>query len=224
MNVVEKFLEKFNHCIILLSGFEQLHLSDYAKNLSENLSFDLIKFNYPDYDSLNNEIQIHEKEKKGTGLVIYGLSFLKDSLKFKPIIHISLSGSKALINDDEKYQIYTDNVKNSFINKFKNIKDLDYHDQIYEDIFNLVLDIIMKRIYGDRYDEVQKEYVKMSDKERYDTPKKSDTEDDSDKDKDNDESEKIHSPIGGRRKKKKNTNKNNQRIIGTRLLQERIRI
>lgn len=220
MNVVEKFLEKFNHCIILLSGFEQLHLSEYAKNLAENLSFDLIKFNYPDYDSLNNEIQIHEKDKKGTGLVIYGLSFLKDSIKFKPIIHISLSGSKALINDDENYQIYTDNVKNSFINKFKNIKDLDYHDQIYEDIFNLTLDIIMKRVYGDRYDEVQKEYVKMSDKERYDTPKKSDEDTEIVEDKDNDVDERTQSPIGGRRKK--NTNK--KKVIGTRLLKERIRI
>jgi hypothetical protein len=33
MNVVEKFLEKFNQCIILLSGFDKLHLNEYAKNL-----------------------------------------------------------------------------------------------------------------------------------------------------------------------------------------------
>ena len=45
MNVVEKFLEKFNQCIILLSGFDKLHLNEYAKNLAENFNFDLI-FNW----------------------------------------------------------------------------------------------------------------------------------------------------------------------------------
>jgi len=211
MNVVEKYLEKFNQGIILLSGFEQLHLSEYAKNLAENLNFELIKFNYPDYESLNKEV----KEKAKKGVVIYGLSFLKDSIDFKPLTHISLSGPKGLVNDDEKYQIYTDNIKNSFINKFKNIKDLEYHDQIYEDIFNLIIDLIMKRVYGDRYEEVQKKYLEMTEKERYDTPKKDSDEEDKDID---DPEEKItQSPIGGRRKK-------NKRIIGTRLLQERIKI
>jgi hypothetical protein len=56
MNIIDKFLERYT-CIILLSGFEELHLSQYAKELAENLNFDLIKFNYPNYDELNNEVQ-----------------------------------------------------------------------------------------------------------------------------------------------------------------------
>jgi len=205
MNVVEKFLEKFNQCIILLSGFEQLHLSEYAKNLAENFNFDVVKFNYPDYDSLNNEVN----SKASRGVIAYGLTFDKDLLKFKTNYHISISGSKALINDDATFEMYNQNIKNNFINKFKNIKDLDYHDNIYEDIFNLCIDMIMKKLYGDRYEEVQKEYAKMSEKEKYDTPKQ-ETEEEKDIIEESEESK------GGKRKKKQ------KRIIGTRLLMKRI--
>lgn len=211
MNVVEKYLEKFNQCIILLSGFEQLHLSEYAKTLAENLNFNLIKFDYPDYNKLNNDVNDNAKN----GVVAYGLTFVKDNLNFKPIIHISLSGPRGIINDDENYQIYTENTKNNIINKFKNIKDLDYHEQIYEDIFNLVLDVIMKRLYGDRYEEVQKIYAEMTEKERFDTPKESDE----DEEKDVEESEEpVKQParIKGDGK--------NKRIIGTRIIQKRIHL
>jgi len=208
MNVVEKYLEKFNQCIILLSGFEQLHLTEYAKTLAENLNFELIKFDHENYNILNNEVNKYAKK----GVVAYGLSFEKDKLNFKTTYHISLSGPKSLINDDKKYQTYTDNIKNSFINKFKNIKDLDYHDEIYEDIFNICIDVIMKKVYGDRYEEVQKEYAKLTEKEKFDTPKKSE---DSEQ-KDPDESEVS---VGGKRNKK-----NKRIVIGSRLLMQRIRL
>jgi hypothetical protein len=206
MNVVEKFLEKFNQCIILLSGFEKLHLNEYAKNLAENFNFELIKFDYPDYDSLNKEIN----RKATRGLIVYGLIFEKDKLQFKPNYHISLSGPRGLIDDDSKYEIYTQSTKNCIINKFKNIKDLDYHDQIYEDIFNLCIDMIMKRVYGDRYEEVQKEYAKLNSEEKYDTPKDSEGKKDS--------AQKTEVSTGGRR------NKNQSRVIGTRILMRRINI
>lgn len=73
MNILEKFLELFKKCIILISGFEQLHLSEYAKNLADNFNFELIKFEYPNYDTINDII----KNNKNKGLVIYGLSFQK---------------------------------------------------------------------------------------------------------------------------------------------------
>jgi len=208
MNVVEKYLEKYNQCIILLSGFEQLHLTEYAKNLAENLNFELVKFDHENYNILNNEVNKYAKK----GVVAYGLSFEKDKLNFKTTYHISLSGPKTIINDDNKYQTYTDNIKNSFINKFKNIKDLNYHDEIYEDIFNICIDIIMKRVYGDRYEEVQKEYAKLTEKEKFDTPKKSEDEEQ----KEPDESEVS---VGGKRSKK-----NKRIVIGSRILMHRIKL
>jgi hypothetical protein len=206
MNVVEKFLEKYNQCIVLLSGFEQLHLSEYAKQLAENLNFQLLKFDHPNYDSLNNEV--NQKSKKG--IVVYGLTFLKDNLKFKPLIHISLSGPKGLINDDEKFDIYNQNKINNFINKYENIKDLNYHDEIYERIFNVCIDVVMKRIYGDRYEEVQKEYIKLSEKEKYDTPKEDNTNKSTE-----DAKRSSEISVGGKRRKQK-------KVIGTRLLMKRI--
>jgi hypothetical protein len=161
MNVIEKFIEKYKKCIILLSGFEKLHLEEYAKLLAENFNFELIKFDYPDFELLNNQVS-----KSSTGLVIYGLTFPSDQIKFKANYHISLAGNRTLIDDDNKFNIYQENVKKNIVNKFKNIKDIEYHDDIYLDIFNLVIDMIEKKVYQERYEEVQKEKAKLSLKEK----------------------------------------------------------
>jgi hypothetical protein len=192
MNVVEKFLEKFNKCIILLSGFEKLNLSEYAKNLADNLSFDLIKFDYPNYDLLNSIV-----DKSNNGIVIYGLTFENDQLKFKPNIHISLSGSKMLIDDEEIFKIYNENIKKNIINKFKNIKNIEYDNNTYDDIFNLVIDMILRRLYGNKYDEMQKKYIE----------KETSTTDE------------LSDQSGGKKKRSKT-----KRVIGTRLLMSRIKL
>jgi len=252
MNVIEKFLEKFHQCIILLSGFDKLHLNEYAKNLADNLNFELISFDYPSFDKLNGEITTSLRDKSTNhGIIIYGLSFPNEFLKFKPNIHISVSGSKALIDNDEKFNIYTENIKKNIINKFKNIKDLDYHDQVYEDIFNLCIDMIMKRVYGDRYEEVQKEYAKKAIAEK-EVPKKKDESDETTETTETDETNKTEesiksSPsIGGsdrKTKKSKRKNKNGRkgskktskrgskktskkvnRVIGTRLVMSLIKL
>jgi hypothetical protein len=168
MNILEKFLELFKKCIIIISGFEQLHLSEYAEKLANNFNFDLVKFDYPNYDILNQFV----KNNSNKSLVIYGLSFEKDLITFRPNIHISLSGSKQLINDDEKYNIYTENVKKSFINKFKNLKDAAYSDNTYDDIFDLVINMIKKRVYGDRLEEVEKTESEELEKEKKKKEKK----------------------------------------------------
>jgi len=233
MNVLEKFIEKFHQCIILLSGFDRLHLNEYAKNLADNLNFELIAFNYPNFDELNTKINTMIRDKSSKhGFVIYGLSFPNEQLKFKPNIHISVSGSKALVDNDEKFNIYTENIKKNIINKFKNIKDLDYHDDTYEDIFNLCIDMVMKRVYGDRYEEVQKEYAKMSESEKSPSKKSEDSTETT-----TTESESVESSsVGGsdkkdKKKKKsirkrtsKNENKKINRIIGTRLIMSVIKL
>jgi len=192
MNVVEKFLEKFNKCIILLSGFEKLNLSEYAKNLADNLSFDLIKFDYPNYDLLNSIV-----DKSNNGIVIYGLTFENDQLKFKPNIHISLSGSKILIDDEEIFKIYNENIKKNIINKFKNIKNIEYDNDTYNDIFNLVIDMILRRLYGNKYDEMQKKYIE----------------------KETSSTDELSDQSGGKKKRNKT-----KRVIGTRLLMSRIKL
>ncbi len=210
MNVVEKFLEKFNQCIILLSGFEQLQLPEYAKNLAENFNFHLVKFDYPDYISLNNEVTQYAK----TGVIAYGITFEKDKLNFKTNYHISLSGPKSLINDDEKYNFYTEHTKVNFINKFKNLKSIEYTDDVYDDIFNLCIDMIMRKVYGDRYEDAQKQYAEINSKEE---PKNIEKEDEDTDPEDTDDIPKIKSEQSGGKKK-------NKRIIGTRLIMSRIKL
>jgi len=180
MNVIEKYLEVYKQCIILLSGFEKLHLSEYAKKLAKEFNFTLIEFKYPEYDDLNQEIEKLLKEKTPKGIIVYGLSFPTSQLKFKTSYHIAISGNRTLINDDDEYKIYQEYLDKSFINKFKNLKDLEFHDDIYDDIFLLCITMIMKRVYGDKYDEMMKKYADMevnSEKEQKPTPISDDEED-----------------------------------------------
>ena len=180
MNVIEKYLEVYKQCIILLSGFEKLHLSEYAKKLAKEFNFTLIEFKYPEFDDLNQEIEKLLKEKTPKGIIVYGLSFPTSQLKFKTSYHIAISGNRTLINDDDEYKIYQEYLDKSFINKFKNMKDLDFHDDIYDDIFLLCITMIMKRVYGDKYDEMMKKYAEIevnSEKEKKPTPISDDEED-----------------------------------------------
>ena len=212
MNVVEKFLEKFNQCIILLSGFEQLQLSEYAKNLADNFNFNIVKFNYPNYNILNDEVI----KKSSKGVIVYGLTFEKDKLNFKTNYHISLSSHKSIINDDEKYKIYTEHVKDNFINKFKNVKTIEYDNNTYDDIFNLCIDMIMRRVYGDRYEEAQKKYAELNLKTEPITPNNDDSENEDIEE--IDERQKITEQSGGKKRK------NGKKIIGTRLVMSRIKL
>jgi len=160
MNVVEKFIsdlkQKSKKCIILLSGFDILHLEEYAKLLAQNINFELIQLKYPEFDTLNNKIN----NSDSNGIIVYGLTFPTEKLEFKPFYHISLSANRSIVVDEEKFNIYQENVKNNIVNKFKNMKDILYHDETYTEIFNMIIDLIMKRVYGDRYEEAQKAYVK----------------------------------------------------------------
>ena len=179
MNVIEKYLEVYKQCIILLSGFEKLHLSKYAKKLAKEFNFTLIEFKYPEYDDLNQEIEKLLKEKTPKGIIVYGLSFPTSQLKFKTSYHIAISGNRSLINDDDEYKIYQEYLDKSFINKFKNMKDLEFHDDVYDDIFLLCITMIMKRVYGDKYDDMMKKYADMevnAEKEQKPTPISDDEE------------------------------------------------
>ena len=159
MNVIEKYLEVYKQCIILLSGFEKLHLSEYAKKLAKEFNFTLIEFKYPEYDDLNQEIEKLLKEKKPKGIIVYGLTFPTLQLKFKTSYHIAINGNRTLINDDDEFKIYQEYLDKSFINKFKNLKEAEFQDNIYDDIFLLCITMIMKRVYGDKYDEMMKKYA-----------------------------------------------------------------
>ena len=180
MNVIEKYLEVYKQCIILLSGFEKLHLSEYAKKLAKEFNFTLIEFKYPEYDDLNQEIEKLLKEKTPKGIIVYGLSFPTSQLKFKTSYHIAISGNRTLINDDDEYKIYQEYLDKSFINKFKNMKDLEFNNGVYDDIFLLCITMIMKRVYGDKYDDMMKKYAENeidSEKEQKPTPISDEEED-----------------------------------------------
>jgi hypothetical protein len=227
MNVIEKFIEKYKKCIILLSGFEKLHLEEYAKLLAENFNFELIKFDYPDFELLNNQVS----KSSANGVVIYGLTFPSDQLKFKTSYHISITSNRTLIDNDDKFNIYQENVKKNIINKFKNMKDLDYHDDTYLDIFNLIIDMVEKKVYQDRYEQVQEEKAKLTLKEKSHLENTDESEPESDVDSVKEiEKEKNELDVLLKRDvvnedsdfeeiyRKKNQSKGGNKIMGTRIL------
>jgi len=161
MNILEKFISIFKQCIIILSGFEKLHLSKYANQLATDFDFELIEFKYPDFESLNKAV----KESKHSGIIIYGLTFPTESLEFKPNYHISLSANKTLVDDESKYSIYNQYVKQNFVNKFKNVKVIEFSNELYDDVYNMCIDYIMKKVYGENYEKAQKKYLEDSESE-----------------------------------------------------------
>lgn len=161
MNILEKFIYIFKKCIIILSGFEKLHLHKYATQLADDFNFELIEFKYPDFESLNNAI----KNSKSNGIIIYGLTFPTDKLQFKPQFHISLSGNKTIIDDESQFSIYNQYVKENFVNKFKNIKVAEFNEEVYDDIYNMCIQYVMKKVYGDNYEKAQKKYIEDTETE-----------------------------------------------------------
>jgi hypothetical protein len=233
MNILQKFLDIYKQFIIVVSGFEKLHLSDYAQQLAGDLNFELIEFKYPDFESLNKEVN----NTKKNGVIIYGLTFPTDKLEFKPNYHISLSGNKTLIDDDNKFTIYNENVKENFVNKFKNLKLQDYNDETYDDIYNMIIDHIMKKVYGNNYEKAQQKYLEDSEASS-DNEENNNTEMESDSASET-ESKSSTELSGGKKKKavkgnrkmdKKKASKKREkvkkikRIIGTRLLMRVIKI
>jgi hypothetical protein len=241
MNILEKFIEIFKNCIIILSGYEKLHLSEYATNLSNDFGFELIEFKYPDFESLNKAVKNSTKQ---SGIIIYGLTFPSDKLEFKANYHISLSANKTLIDDESQFSIYNQYVKENFINKFKNLKSIDYSNDIYDDIYEMCIDFIKKKVYGDKYEEAQKKYLEDSESESENNQITSVKDDEDDTP---DIPETTESSGGSRRsipklykgmikrvykkgskkiskKGSKNKPKKVKRIIGTRLLKKTIKI
>jgi hypothetical protein len=161
MNILEKFISIFKQCIIILSGFEKLNLSKYAIQLANDFDFELIEFKYPDFESLNKAI----KESKHSGIIIYGLTFPTENLEFKPNYHISLSANKTLVDDESQFSIYNQYVKQNFVNKFKNVKVAEYSEELYNDVYNMCIYYIMKKVYGDNYEKAQKKYLEDSESE-----------------------------------------------------------
>ena len=207
MNILEKFISIFKNCIIIISGYEKLHLSKYADQLATDFNFELIEFKYPDFESLNKKIKdLHENNNKN-GVIIYGLTFPTDNLEFKANYHISLSANKTLVDDENEFNIYNNNVKQNFINKFKNVKVTDYNDELYDDIFNTVIEYIMKKVYGENFEKAQQKYIEDTES------KATDKQIESVKDEEDDTNDLSESSVSSGGSYKRNIVKGTRRIL-----------
>lgn len=147
-------------------GFKILNINDYLiKDKFSEVEYDGIKFkiyedtNNYDWEKFNNDVN----ELKSSGVIIYGnyIDISKIDFKFDFSFFYSLNTNlckKILIennlldiNDIKNEKIYFENIfnpkyeelkKNIKFNKFYNIKEDTLFNDSYDDVFNLLMELI----------------------------------------------------------------------------------
>jgi hypothetical protein len=195
MNIVEAYIKFNGQLIILISGLSGCGKLALAKNISRDFKIKLLdQHNYYkkdynvvtslpdgtkiinwytddaiDWEKFNGDINNNKKD----GVVVIGMSFPIDKLKFDPDYHVHLNINKQLCLEKRKeflekhkeeyadeYKIINtpteklimnqfifpydiESNKNSKINKFVNINNLS-DDQVYDIVYDLLKDFIQK--------------------------------------------------------------------------------
>jgi len=197
MNVVDAYIKFKGQLIILISGLYGTNKTKLAQQLEHDFKirrlnqFDYFKENFDkkekileetekpielinwyqddaiDWDKLNNDVD----KSKSKGVVISGLVFPKELIKFKPNFHIHLNISKQTsleklkdkLEADEMYEnlneeivkrimnkflypYYLNSIERSAIGKFIKIKDHDM-SKVYDELFDYLIEYIEKYLY-----------------------------------------------------------------------------
>jgi adenylate kinase family enzyme len=200
MNVAEAYIKYKKQLIIIISGLSGCGKSMLAQDISSDFKIPIIKqreFYKKDYDlkvDLHNGktvINWHTDDSidwdllneriesdKGKGLILTGLAFPPDKLKFKTDyhFHVSLSkqnclerrkkiieekkdkypeayeeiedGTAKLVMNKLIFPYYLETLKNGVINKFLNGNKLS-RSEMYDTAFDILISIIEKYLYKD---------------------------------------------------------------------------
>lgn len=181
------------------------YAKDYDKKVKlpdGSQAIDIYNNDAIDWKKLNKDVN----SKKGGGVIVYGVAFPNDKLDFIPDYHVHMSISKKECLDRQKsyleknkdkypeelkdvesgkerlkmnqliYPYYLETVKESKINKFVNINNLD-DDKAYDSAFDIILSYIQFFLNSE---EGEKLYFENVDK--FKNGKKEESSDESDSD------------------------------------------
>ena len=183
MDIVNAILIEKKKYIILISGYLWWNVfNDLISALGNNLNFEIIYINQllpenlliTSADHINfpvaNEI-IKEKSNNKKGLIIVSYTFPAERLEFYPDLHINISVNQILLTTlivelSKEKQLKRMDIDNhlSYLTKSwktnkigKNIILFpDYTtkiNEIYSLLFDSIMDNIMKKLYGEKYEE-----------------------------------------------------------------------
>jgi hypothetical protein len=171
-NILDIQLLNKKKYIILFSGLEFSPIEKIVNDLAKD--FNAIVLNYLhlgideniNLEPLNTRVNdlISKNKNSPQPFFIIAKSFPSNKLKIPVDLHINISLNKfAIINLDPAKRpdlpdLYIKSLQSNHINKYINLKK-DYNlEDIINDIFNLIIDDIEKKVYGDKYNKLSHKF------------------------------------------------------------------
>lgn len=173
-NVYEAYLHTFKNFILVLSYSPSFDIDFVIDDMKQTFNFKVVKLEGPsilnaesvfNYDKLNADVnKILEDNKEitstnmtfGTGILVYGLNFPNDMLKFQVDVHLHFSLSVNLflkLNKDQTIDNYNSLktlLSTNTINKYFNVKSLK-STEMNDSVFDKIIDYVEFKVYGKNY-------------------------------------------------------------------------
>ena len=173
-NVLDILLLNKKKYIVLFSGLEFSPVEKIVTDLSKD--FNAIVLNYlhlnldDSLDPLNTRVNdlLNKNEKMTQPIFIIAKSFPSDKLKIYPDIHINISLHKfAILNLDPAKRadlpdLYAKSIQTNRVNRYINLKKEYELNDIINEVFNLIIDDIEKKVYGDKYESLSHKFFSQS--------------------------------------------------------------
>jgi len=165
-NVLDVLLMRNKKYIVLFSGLDFSPVEKIANDLAKDFNSTVLNFIHlgleDSLDPVNTRVSdLLDKSKINTNpkpLFVIGKTFPSSKLKI-PVdlhIHISLHQIAILRLDPLKRQDlpakYVESIKTNRVNKYINLQKEYSIDKIEDDIFNIIVGDIEKKVYGDQYE------------------------------------------------------------------------
>ncbi len=163
-NVLDVLLMRKKKYIVLFSGLDFSPVEQIVNDLSKDFNSTVLNFIHlgldDSLDPINTRVNdlLNKSGNSPKALFIIGKSFPSSKLKI-PVdlhIHISLHQIAILKLDPLKRQDlptkYIESIKTNRVNKYINLQKEYSIGKIEDDVFNVIVDDIEKKVYGDQYE------------------------------------------------------------------------
>lgn len=167
-NIYEALLYKNKKFILAFSYTPGFNPSTIIDDMSKTFNLKIVKLECSNisncnYDKLNNDIKklldenestlktSYERGYYGMGILIHGLNFQSDKLKFKIDLQLHFAISKTMYlsnssNTKEDYDNFKKYLDTNKINKYYNIK-AEPNEELNDSVFRKIIDYIEFKVY-----------------------------------------------------------------------------
>lgn len=162
-NVLDVLLMKKKKYIVLFSGLDFSPVEQIANDLANDFGAIVLNFIHlgltDSLDPINNRVNdlLAKKESNPKPLFVIAKTFPLSNLKIPVDVHIHISLHQIAIQRldplkrSELPQQYMDSIKTNRVNKYINLKKEFDINEVENEIFEIIIDDIEKKVYGDDY-------------------------------------------------------------------------